>query len=138
MGDRANILVKQPTGAPRATNAHKVPPPSFVYLYSHWGGSTLPIVLRDVLKRGARLDDPSYLARIIFCAMVAGHETGDTGFGISSELGDNGYPLLVVDCERQEVYTADERSPETPIKSIAFAGYAKQSDASAVAFRGSR
>ena len=84
MGDRANVVVLG-TG------------PSPVYLYTHWGGSELPATLQAALKRGeGRWTDPSYLARIIFCEMVAGREQSELGYGISTAITDNSYPLLVV------------------------------------------
>lgn len=82
MGDRGNIIVKDDD--------------STVYLYSHWSGSDLPDVLKKSLERGkGRWDDGSYLTRIIFCDMVAGHEKGETGFGISSVMGDGGTDITV-------------------------------------------
>ena len=74
MGDRANVLVKDDK--------------SKVYLYTHWSGEELPTTLQIALKRKQRWDDSYYLTRIIFCAMVKGNEDGETGFGISSVVGD--------------------------------------------------
>lgn len=82
MGDRGNIIVKDAN--------------SEVYLYTHWTGSDLPDVLRAALKRGkSRWNDGPYLARIIFCEMVKGEEMDETGFGISSTLGDGGTNITV-------------------------------------------
>lgn len=82
MGDRGNIIVKDRD--------------STVYLYSHWTGSDLPDVLKSALKRGkSRWNDGQYLARIIFCEMVKGSEMDETGFGISSTIGDGGTDLVV-------------------------------------------
>jgi len=92
MGDRGNIVVKQPGGA------------SAVYLYSHWGGSNLPKTLQDALKRGeSRWGDHPYLTRIIFCEMAKDNIEGTTGLGISTSLCDNEHHFLVVDTEAQEV-----------------------------------
>lgn len=89
MGDRANIEVRERENS--------------VFLYSHWTGSEMPEVLRRALHRGEdRWRDPSYLARIIFCEMVAGYEMELTGFGISStEIGASKH--LLVDVDKQTV-----------------------------------
>lgn len=92
MGDRANVHV---AGA---------------YLYTHWGGHELPATLQKSLQRGRpRWDDPSYLARIIFCDMVDGDERDLTGFGISAELQDNEHPILEVDSKRGIVEVAGRK-----------------------------
>lgn len=70
-----------------------------VYLYTHWGGHELPALLQSVVKRGDRLNDAHYLARIIFCEMVGTDTEGATGYGISSEICDNEHDILEVDCE---------------------------------------
>ncbi len=97
MDDRANIAVKQPG------------PEDRVYLYTHWRGTELPATLQKALARKQRWDDHAYLARIIFCAMVKGSEHDETGFGISTAIGDNdGYPILVIDTETKTVTLEDE------------------------------
>lgn len=94
MGDRANIII-EPT-----TSSFLTP----VVFYTHWKGSELKGILASALQRGsARWDDPPYLARIIFCEMIKGSETELTGFGISSEIGDNEHPFLCVDMEAMTV-----------------------------------
>lgn len=128
MGDRGNIVVKQ-EGAPS----------TFIYLYSHWGGYGLPLVLRDALQRGReRWDDPSYLTRIIFCDMIEGNERDLTGFGIATHQPDNQHPLLVVDPGTGTVGVAKEGEPEKPHKTLTFAQYVELTDEQAEAFRGRR
>lgn len=92
MGDRGNIVVQESEG-------------ERVYLYGHWSGHDMPEILRSALARGKdRWDDPQYLARIIFCEMTKSHPyTDTTGFGITSSLHDNEHPIIVVDCEKQEI-----------------------------------
>jgi len=93
MGARGNIAIKQ-SGDVR------------IYFYTHWRGSELPKILRDALGRGKnRWDDPAYLARMIFDEMTSG-EKGETGFGISTEVQDNEYPILVVNPD-ERVITID-------------------------------
>lgn len=92
MGDRANVFVKE----------------SGVNLYTHWGGSELPMKVRDALAKKWRWDDPVYLTRIIFCEMVKGHEREETGFGISTEAPDNEHPIITVSTDAQTVSFEDE------------------------------
>ena len=88
MGERGNVFVKEP-GEDDDTG---------VWLYTHWGCYELPGTLADALHRGkSRWGDAPYLTRIIFNSMVSGDEMGTTGFGISARMGDNNYPILVVD-----------------------------------------
>jgi len=91
MGDRANVCVTSDEWE------------SKVFLYSHWAGTELPEVTRQALARRQRWGDPAYLARIIFCAMVRGDEEAETGYGISSVVGDGDDRILTVDCDTQEV-----------------------------------
>jgi hypothetical protein len=84
MGDRSNIIIKR----------NNQPD---MYFYSHWLGAELAVVLNRALARGKdRWDDPSYLARIIFCEMVEPDIMGETGFGLSTALEDNEYPFIEV------------------------------------------
>lgn len=90
MGDRANIVMHSEEGR--------------VYFYTHWSGTELPSILSTALSRGKeRWDDPAYLGRIIFCQMIGKGCNELTGFGISSFLTDNEYPLIIVDVEKQEI-----------------------------------
>lgn len=109
MGDRANVKV--------------IDGKSAVFLYSHWGGSELPATLQTALKRRKRWDDGQYLARIIFDAMVGEHQGGETGFGISSVVGDGDGRILEVDVDLQEVRRGEVRWPfaeyvELPSKAL--------------------
>lgn len=86
MGDRGNIKVGK------------------VYLYTHWGGSEITEILKSALIRGkGRWNDEPYLTRIIFCEMIKDDVMGDTGYGISTVICDNEYPILDVDCAKQTV-----------------------------------
>lgn len=92
MGDRANVIL-------RARGEQ-------VCLYTHWGGSELHGTVRAALKRGeGRWEDFPYLARIIFCQMVAGHEMETTGFGISQLPCEASYKDLTIDVDRGIVST---------------------------------
>ncbi len=90
MGDRANVVI-------RDTWPDDLGPKEAVFLYSHWGGSELPETLRRALDEGrGRWSDGSYLARIVFDRMVGSDQGAETGYGISTRLGDNEYDLLVL------------------------------------------
>ena len=88
MGDRRNVKVVDNNNTE-------------VYLYTHWGGYNLPLVVQETLARRERWDDAPYLARMIFCAMMGGDQHGSTGFGISANLQDTNYPGREV-----EIYTS--------------------------------
>jgi hypothetical protein len=93
MGDRGHVHVEMETDVG-------------VWLYSHWGGSTLPKTVADALERGrARWGDPPYLARIIFSEMIKEEVMGETGYGISArptDMGDGGR-VVHVDLSRSTV-----------------------------------
>lgn len=98
MGDRANILVRANEADPG------------VYLYTHWCGTELPAILQTALRKKLRWTDAPYLTRIIFCTMLKGNEEPEErGFGISTSLLDNEYPILEVDVDAQTVSTLRER-----------------------------
>lgn len=122
MGDRGNIYIKD-------TDT------SGVYFYSHWTGSDLPVVLKEALAREQRWDDPSYLARIIFDQMTAGRQGNETGFGISSDLGDGCGTVVVVNGNAATVQFIREGSEANPYDgwSATFAEYIKMSDADILA-----
>lgn len=92
MGDRANVAV--------VDNGERV------YLYTHSSGYDLPDTVRRALARGTdRWTDAPYLTRIIFCEMIGGDSIrGTTGYGISPRVGDNEHPIIVVDCDAQQVF----------------------------------
>lgn len=96
MGDRRNVQFKMQ--------------PADVFLYTHWGGSDLPLDVAIALKRGKRRwTDESYLCRIVFSQMIAGEVLGETGYGISTyPAGDAGYPAIVVNCDTQTVSMGGE------------------------------
>lgn len=100
MGDRANIEIKQHG---HGGSSHSL------FLYSHWSGTELPMILQKALARKLRWDDEIYLARIIFCEMVKGQESDETGFGLSAYVGDGENRVLVVDCKMQTVRMVGDR-----------------------------
>ncbi len=95
MGDRANVFV---TSDGREG----------VYLYTHWGGHRLPKIVQAALQRKQRWNDELYLNRIIFCEMIKGQESSETGFGIGTYIGDGGDRVIHVNVEKQELKLNDK------------------------------
>jgi hypothetical protein len=91
MGDRANVRVQENHAG------------DGVYLYTHWCGTELPVTVQRALKRRLWWTDASYLARIVFCGMVAGVEEEETGYGISQNVGDGDDRILVLNVPEQVV-----------------------------------
>ena len=90
MGDRGNIILNYKENGK-------------IYFYSHWTGSNLGEILKSALIRGKdRWDDDAYLSRIIFCEMIKDYVLDDTGFGISTSMGDGGNEIEV-DLDKQTV-----------------------------------
>jgi hypothetical protein len=111
MGDRGNIVIEDSGER--------------VYLYTHWKGSDIGLIVSKALARRQRWDDPPYLACIIFDELTDGQKSGETGYGISSRLGDNEHPVLVVDCAKQLVRFEDDEGKPTGGKS-SFEEWAKK------------
>jgi hypothetical protein len=98
MGDRANVAIQDGDGR--------------VYFYTHWSGTELPELMRVGLAKANavdRLDDPPYLARILFDTLT-GRKDDVTGTGISHCVQDNNdsRPLLIIDAGKQEVTAGAE------------------------------
>lgn len=126
MGDRANVYL------PRARRVDGADAEEGVYLYTHGGGCSLPIDVRDALIRCApdavrervgkprdhrevhtddRWTDAAYLNRVIFCWMVGERRwKGTTGYGISTRIEDNEHPIIRVDVATQTVSWDGETS----------------------------
>ena len=98
MGSRANVAVKN--GSEQ------------VWFYCHWSGGSYVGNTRKALARKQRWNDPSYLARIIFDGLTEGHQGEELGFGISGSIGDNEYPILVVDVPGNRVFLVPEKELE--------------------------
>lgn len=104
MGDRGNIVVRDTDGKD-------------VVFYAHWTGGDLAAVVRRALAREWRWTDDNYLARIIFCELDEG---GETGFGIGrSTAGDREHPVVFVDIERQCVSFCNEFVEDKAVDTMA-------------------
>lgn len=78
-----------------------------VFLYTHWGSRDIVEDVRTVIRRGKRLSDPEYLARIVFDQMTLGRQGQDTGAGIgASQHGDIDI-LVTIDTTKRTVRVDD-------------------------------
>lgn len=101
MGDCANIfVVDRPPLTPDGNEVEGI------YLYTHWKGYEWPERLRLALNsRPARnrWDDPQYLTRILVSHLFQDLGLSEIGGGISTFVGDNSCPIIVLDIPGQAV-----------------------------------
>ena len=97
MGDRGNIKFTFDTEEGSRS----------IFLYTHWQGSDLPGVLKEILKTSRdRWDDPSYACRIMVQAgleIMGARTDSPTGFGLSPSIDDNEYPIFELDMNRRSI-----------------------------------
>ena len=74
-----------------------------VFLYTHWGAGEIVEDVRTVIRRGKRLDDPVYLARIIFDQMTMGQQGSEAGAGIGTSQHGDIEVLVSIDCAMKQV-----------------------------------
>lgn len=119
MGDRANVAIYDWSD-------------DAVVLYTHWGGTELPLKVQKALAREQRWDDGAYLARIVFDAMTEGEYGSETGHGIlANALSDNSWPVLVLDTKTQRIAARDEagwKGQVGPSEGLSFAEFIKLDD----------
>jgi len=95
MGTRAQCFIKDSSNVGQG-----------VYLYQHWDGDGLLDTVVNAVQSPAgrvRQDDPEYLARIIFCAMVKEDVEGETGYGIGTHPRSDIQYLVTVDCKNKTI-----------------------------------
>jgi hypothetical protein len=78
-----------------------------VYLYTHWGASSLPATVGVAMRKRWCWDDWEYLARIVFEEMISADRGGETGFGIGTSLHDDVWRVVDVDCGSRRVHIDD-------------------------------
>lgn len=94
MGDRGNVKVKQQDG-------------NNIWIYSHWGGSDMPVKLQDaMIYAKGRWNDESYLTRCLITE-ICKSARDNTGYGVSTYPTDNEHDVLEVDCEAQTIRVLD-------------------------------
>lgn len=91
MGDRGQVLIED-TG---------------IYLYTHWGATGLPEVVRQAIARYQRWSDVEYLTRIIFSEMIQDDVLGETGYGIGNEQHGDVWRLISINVKKQTVTIKD-------------------------------
>lgn len=99
MGDRGNLVVRQ--------SGQQI---DDIWMYTHWRGSELTEVAKSAIKEGnGRLNDAMYFTRIAFCRLIGeGDFMGETGYGISTAIGDNSHPIVVIDLPNKQVIEVQE------------------------------
>jgi hypothetical protein len=77
-----------------------------VFMYQHYDGYNLfEDVCKSVLRaqKAGRMNDPEYMARMIFCDMVKDDVEGSTGFGLGPEVhGDIEYLVHVIPTDNNQ------------------------------------
>lgn len=79
-----------------------------VYLYTHWGGRLLPLLVRVVLSKRLGWDCPPYLGRLLFSAMTHGKDETDLNFGIGASPFETDFKALVIDGAARKVMICDD------------------------------
>lgn len=114
MAERGNIVVRQ--RAPFKGASH-------VFLYTHYRGSELHRIAQQAVQVAQpRWGDEAYFTRIVFDTLLDG-ERGVGGFGISTYIIDNEYPLILLDPVKQRVAfhcSNDALFSDPPIKQWSF------------------
>jgi hypothetical protein len=109
MGSRGNVYVTDSSSEAYDNGARGL------YIYSHWDGHELPAMVQLALEFGReRWSDDSYLMRILVDQITQSGRDQTTGYGLSFELGDNSYPITIVDLGRREVAWAHAGSEQNP------------------------
>jgi len=78
-----------------------------VFLYTHWGSGEIVEDVRTVIRRGLRLSDPEYLARIVFDQMTLGRQGSETGAGIGTSQHGDIDVLVTIDTTKRTVRVDD-------------------------------
>lgn len=87
MGDRANVYI------------HEGDRPG-VYIYTHWCGTELPGLVEDALKVPRAVNrkyDIAYLTRILIEELVGTDHGSETGWGVSTQVGDGSDRIVDID-----------------------------------------
>lgn len=124
MGSRGNVYITD-----SATEGYNAPHfeggKRGIYLYSHWDGHELPTLVQDALRHGRdRWSDDQYLARILVDRITAPSHGENTGYGLGLAIGDNSFPITIVDLGAQTVAWASEGDERDPSKWKHVTGFA--------------
>ena len=82
-----------------------------IYLYSHWGGSSLIADMQFALEKArGRWGDPEYATRVAISQIIGDDWRGETGYGLSVDsfiMPDLPYVLRVVWGEQKVYFLSD-------------------------------
>lgn len=99
MGDRATLKITFPQYGS-------------MYLYTHWGGSQMPLRLQEALTFGRpRWGDDSYLTRIVVSRIIGDQWNSETGHGLTLFPTDSEYPNLELDLDAETVSINGHTTP---------------------------
>lgn len=103
MGDRRQIKL--------VYNGNDEQPAGELYIYTHWHGSELELIVANALDRGRdRWTDETYLARIIISEVIKASGIDETtGVGIAPYFMDTSYGEFTIDFRFNHVELADDR-----------------------------
>jgi len=96
MGDRANFGFRSNEGT------------EIIFLYGHWAGDGMMATLANALEVARRRwCDESYATRICISNIIGDEWTQETGWGVSTYMGDNEHSVPVVNWGTQTVSLYD-------------------------------
>lgn len=111
MGDRAMAEIKTEEGS--------------LYVYTHWGGNSLPQDSIEAVKTAkARWDDPPYAVRIIVDQLTKHSRDKETGHGLmlkpnAEDEYNHDKPSVVIDLTKNELTTTrDDESKTVPFSEL--------------------
>ena len=97
MGDRANVRLDYYTSGEKKDS---------IFIYTHWEGHHLPIMVHEGLALKARWEDPAYLTRIIADSIIPAPDLAynrSTGYGISPWMCDNEHAIIVLNTDKKTI-----------------------------------
>lgn len=113
MGDRGNIgFITRDTEC--------------VFFYTHWEGHVITaLAIKAISAAHLRWGDPAYATRMALTELIGDLE-GESGYGVSTFIEDNEYPVPIIDWRARKVHflTEDdalewnEMSPEMKRKAL--------------------
>jgi len=75
-----------------------------LFLYSHWGGSTMAEdLVQALIKAKPRWDDESYFVRIILEHFMSINDDKECGIGVAPYYMDSEYPDIEIDLDTNKI-----------------------------------
>jgi hypothetical protein len=112
MGDRGNVFITSTTSDEwKATEQIQLG----IYVYLHWGGYDMPERVRSAIRHAReRWHDDQYLTRILIDQITREERDQMIGAGVGLSMGDNEYPITIVDVGARTVAWASEGQERNP------------------------